>query len=119
MEMYWIYHSGIIKIYACSAHINFKMHLCSAKYRQTRVEFSLMLHYILAINSRFTQQCNLALKVYADFYSLLAATIPNSVVNSYKMQLSGCHNDYKMRNMTSVETQTSKVPTQVSLLLFP
>ena len=35
------------------------------------------------------------------------------------MQLTGCHNGNEMRNATCVATKTSKIPTQVNLLLFP
>ena len=36
--------------------------------------------------------------------SLLAATILNSIVIGYKMQLTGYHNSNEMRNATCVET---------------
>ena len=74
----------------------------------------------IGIDSRFTQQCNVALYVNADLCSLLAATIQNSVVIGQKMQLTGCHDGNEMRNdATCGETKTSKVLTQVNLLLFP
>ena len=66
--------------------------------------------YIIVLNDAY---------VYADLCSLLAATIRNSVVIGQKMQLTGCHNGNEMRNATCVAAKTSKVPTQVNLLLFP
>ena len=52
-------------------------------------------------------------------YKRYAATIQFSVLIRQEMQLTGCYNGNEMRNATCVETQPSKVPTRVSLMLFP
>ena len=54
---------------------------------------------------QLTQQCNVALYVYADLPSLLART---SILIDQKIHLIGCHDSNKMQN--------SKVLTQVNLL---
>ena len=60
----------------------------------------------------------MTLNVYADLCRLLAATIQNSVVIGYKMQLTGCHNGNEKRNATCAASKTSKVPTQDALLFI-
>ena len=55
---------------------------------------------VQGINSRFTQQCNVVLYIYADLCSLLAATSQFSILIGQNMQLTGCHNRYEMRNAT-------------------
>ena len=58
------------------------------------------------------------LYVYADLCSLLTATIQNSVVIGWKMQLTGCHNGNEKRNATCAASKTSKVPTRDALLFI-
>ena len=69
--------------------------------------------------SRFAEQHNVMRYVHEDLCSLLAATSQYSVFIDQEMQLTGCHNSNEMRNAKCAETQSSKVPTRVNLLLFP
>ena len=73
---------------------------------------------VYGIDSRFTPQCNVTLYVYADLYSLPAATSQYSVLIGQKMQLTGCHNGNEKRNATCAASKTSKVPTQDALLFL-
>ena len=59
------------------------------------------------IDSRFTQQCNVVFYVYADLFSLLAATSQFSFLIGQNMQLTGCRNGNEMRNATCAVTQIS------------
>ena len=54
----------------------------------------------IAIDSRFTLQCNVVFNIYADLCSLLAATSQFSILIGQNMQLTGCHNGNEMRNTT-------------------
>ena len=68
---------------------------------------ALIPRHSIGIYSRFTQQCNVVLCVYADLCSLLAANSQFSILIGQKMQLTGCHNGNEMRNATCVDTKIS------------
>ena len=67
----------------------------------------------------FIKQCNVALDVYADLCSLLAASSQFSIFICEKMQMIGCHRGNMLRNATCVETHDFKASNSSEHTVIP